>query len=107
MICLTDKGVNALLDDGVKIGAEAGIAVLTIGAGREAATTTAVGADVVTFQRSKGLFGGLSIEGAVLNQHQAENTAYHGKAFTPEQLVTTDIVGNRGADGLREALANF
>jgi len=107
MICLTEKGVNALLDDGVKIGASAGIAVLTIGAGRSAGTTTAVGADVVTFQRSKGLFGGLAVEGAVLNQHQAEDTAYHGKAFTPEELVKTDVVGNRHADGLREALANF
>ncbi|MGD9539029.1 MAG: lipid-binding SYLF domain-containing protein [Alphaproteobacteria bacterium] len=107
MICLTEKGVNALLDDGVNIGASAGIAVLTIGAGREASTTTAVGADVVTFARSKGLFGGLSIEGAVLNQHQAENTAYHGRALTPKELVTTDVVGNRGADALREALANF
>lgn len=107
MICLTEKGVNALLEDGVKIGAEAGIAVLTIGAGREAATTTAVGADVVTFARSKGLFGGLSIEGAVLTQRQASNTTYHGKSFSTRQLVTTDVKGNRGADALRQALAGF
>ena len=107
MICLTEKGVNALLSDGVKIGAEAGIAVLNIGAGREAATTTAVGADVVTFARSKGLFGGLSIEGAVLTQRQTSNTAYNGKSFSTRQLVTTDVKGNRGADALRQALANF
>ncbi len=107
MICLTEKGVTALLDDGVKLGAEAGIAVLTIGGAREAATTTAVGADVVTFARSKGLFGGLSIEGAVLGQDQASNTAYHGKSFSTRQLVTTDVKGNRGADGLRKALAGF
>lgn len=107
MVCLTEKGVNALLEDGVKLGAEAGIAVLTIGAGREASTTTAVGADVVTFARSKGLFGGLSIEGAVLTQDQAANTVYHGKTLSTKQLVTTDVKGNRGADGLREALAGF
>jgi len=107
MIVLTEKGLNALLHDGVKIGAEAGIAVLTIGAAREGSTTTAVGADVVTFARSKGLFAGLSIEGAVLSQNQAANTVYHGKAYTEQQLLTTDVKGNRGADGLRKALAEF
>lgn len=107
MICLTDKGLDALLEDQVKLGAEAGIAVLTIGGSREASTTTAVGADVVTFARSKGLFGGLSIEGAVLSQDQGANTAYHVKSFSTRQLVTTDVVGNRGADGLRAALTDF
>lgn len=107
MIYLTEKGVNALLEDKVKLGAEAGIAVLTIGGSREASTTTAVGADVVTFVRSKGLFGGLSVEGAVLSQSQASNTAYHVKSFSTLQLVTTDVIGNRGAYGLRNALAGF
>lgn len=107
MIVLTEKGMNALLHDGVKLGAEAGIAVFTIGAGREGSTTTAVGADVVTFARSKGLFAGLSIEGAVLSQDQAANTVYHGKAYTTKQLVTTDVKGNRAADELRKALGEF
>lgn len=107
MVVMTEKGTNALLTNGVKLGGEAGIALFTIGAGREGSTTTAVGADVVTFARSKGLFVGLSIEGAVLGQDQAANTAYHGKSFSTRQLVTTDIKGNRGADGLRKALAGF
>jgi lipid-binding SYLF domain-containing protein len=107
MMVLTEKGMNALLDDGVKLGGEAGIAVFSLGASREGSTTTGVGADVVTFARSKGLFAGLSIEGAVLSQDQAANTAYHGKTLTPQQLVTTDVKGNRGADGLRKVLAEF
>ncbi|MBM3481953.1 MAG: lipid-binding SYLF domain-containing protein [Alphaproteobacteria bacterium] len=107
MVVLTEKGMNALLHNGVKLGAEAGIAILTIGAGREGSTTTAVGADVVTFARSKGLFAGLSIEGAVLSQDQAANTVYHGKAYSTKQLVTTDVRGNRGADGLRSALGGY
>jgi lipid-binding SYLF domain-containing protein len=107
MVVMTEKGMQALLSDGVKLGGEAGIALFNIGAGREGSTTTAAGADVVTFARSLGLFVGLSVEGAVLSQDQAANTAYHGKSFSTHELVTTDVKGNRGADGLRKVLAGF
>jgi lipid-binding SYLF domain-containing protein len=107
MIVLTEKGVNALLTDKVKLGGEAGIAVLNIGAGREASTTTNMGADVVTFARSKGLYAGLSLEGAVLSLDNKANSAYHGKPLTARQLVQEDIQGNAQSDDLREALANF
>ena len=55
MLIMTEKGLNAVLDSQIKLGANAGIAVATIGAGIQGSTTTAVGADIVAFASSRGL----------------------------------------------------
>ena len=43
---MNDRALNALMSDEFKIGAEAGIAIVTIGAGAEASTTSAAGGDI-------------------------------------------------------------
>ena len=67
MMVLTEKGLNALLDSQIKLGANAGIAIATLGAGIQGSTTTAVGADIVAFSASRGLFGGVALEGSVMS----------------------------------------
>ena len=51
MLIMTEKGLNAVLDSQIKLGANAGIAVATLGAGIGGSTTTAVGADIVGLRR--------------------------------------------------------
>src|SRR5271169_6142280 len=58
MMILTEKGLNAVLDSQIKLGLNAGIAIATLGAGIGGSTTAAVGADIVAFSSSRGLFGG-------------------------------------------------
>ena len=53
-IVLTDRGLRALLDSQFKVGADAGIAIATIGAGVSGATTAALRADVVAFAQARG-----------------------------------------------------
>ena len=60
-IILTDRGLRALLDSQFKIGADAGVAIATIGAGVSGSTTAAFGADIVAFARSRGLYAGMSL----------------------------------------------
>ena len=52
MLIMTERGLNAVLDSQIKLGANAGIAVATLGAGVQGSTTTAVGADIVAFAAS-------------------------------------------------------
>lgn len=49
MLIMTEHGLNAILDSQIKLGANAGLAIATIGAGVQGSTTTAVGADIVAF----------------------------------------------------------
>ncbi len=67
MLIMTERGLNAVLDSQVKLGANASVAVATIGAGIQGSTTTAVGADIVAFAESRGLFGGVALEGSVMS----------------------------------------
>ncbi len=66
MMILTDKGLRAVMDDQFKIGADAGGVVVKWGGGVEGATTGAIGADIVGFSRSRGLYAGISLSGSVL-----------------------------------------
>lgn len=102
-IILTDKGMQAVLDDEFKIGANVGISIGAIGAGAEAATTTNVGNDIVAYSRNTGLFAGGSFEGSIIKPRKDWNAAVYGV-----DLAGTDgIVGRNQlvyADELKAAL---
>ncbi|MFL5256791.1 MAG: YSC84-related protein [Rhodopila sp.] len=107
MMILTEKGLNAVLDSQVKLGATAGIAVATVGAGIGGSTTAAVGADIVGFASSRGLFGGVALEGSVMSSDTEWNQFYYGTRFAARQLVMQMQGSNPGADPLRDLLTRF
>jgi lipid-binding SYLF domain-containing protein len=99
LVALTDRGVSALLSTSAKLGANASIAVGPIGAGLTGATAN-ISADIVSYSRNKGLYAGLSLEGAVVAVREALNTAYYGKSVNPTQILIQREVTNPQADGL-------
>jgi SH3 domain-containing YSC84-like protein 1 len=104
MLIMTERGLNAVLDSQLKLGANAGIAVATLGAGVQGSTTTAVGADIVAFAASRGLFGGVALEGSVMSAETGWNQSYYGQPLAARQLVMQMQGGNPGADPLRDVL---
>jgi len=99
LVALTDRGVASLLSTSAKLGADVGIAVGPVGAGAEAATAN-LSADLVSYSRSKGLFAGISLEGAVVAVRDALNNAYYGKEVTPTAILIQREVSNPQANGL-------
>ena len=104
LVALTDRGVSALLSTSGKLGANASIAVGPIGAGVSGATEN-ISADIVSYSRNKGLYAGVSVEGAVVAVREALDTAYYGKAVTPTQILIQREVSNPHAAGLIAAVA--
>lgn len=102
-LAMTDRGVTALLSDSVKLGGDVGIAVGPIGAGVDASTAN-LSADILTFSRSKGLYGGVSLEGSYVRVRQGWNSAYYGLNVTPTDILITRVVANRHAQGLLDML---
>jgi hypothetical protein len=96
----SERGKRALLSTEFKLGGDVSVAAGPTGAGAQAATT-----DVLAFSRTKGLFGGLTVEGAVIEPRAKWNAAYYGKAVTPEDILIKQNVRNGQADPLRRALA--
>jgi len=107
MMILTERGLNAVLDSQIKLGANASLAVATIGASIQGSTTTAVGADIVAIAASRGLFGGVALEGSVMSADTGWNQSYYGQSFAGRQLVIQMQGGNPGADPLRDVLTRL
>ncbi len=104
LIIMTAKGLELAMNDKVTLGADAKIAVGTIGGGAEAASTTNIDADIYAFAKAEGLFGGISLEGAVLIPDQDAHERYYGKRYTARQIIFDEVARNEDADGLRDAL---
>ncbi|HEY8614134.1 MAG TPA: lipid-binding SYLF domain-containing protein, partial [Roseomonas sp.] len=107
MLILTDKGLSAVMDSQIKLGADASIAVAAIGGGIAGATTTAVGADIVSYARTRGLYAGISLEGSLLSSRNDFNTGYYGRSVAARQIVVDMQAHNPAADSLRAVLMRF
>jgi SH3 domain-containing YSC84-like protein 1 len=106
LLAMTDRGVTTLLQNSVKLGADVGIAAGPYGAGAQAATAN-ISADILAFSRSKGLYGGISLDGAIIDVRDSLNKAYYDKPVTPTDILVKRDVSNPHADALRSSLAKF
>ena len=106
-IILTEKGFNAILDHKFKFGAEAGVTLVAVGIGIEGSSTAAVGADIVAYSSSAGLFAGASLEGSYLDADNDWNGLYYGPGANSKAIVVDRRYTNPGAEGLRRFLAKW
>jgi lipid-binding SYLF domain-containing protein len=79
VLAMTQKAIDSLLSSSFKLGGDASIALGPIGGGAKAnADIPSVTADFISFAKSKGLYAGLNLEGAVIAVRESLNDAYHG-----------------------------
>jgi lipid-binding SYLF domain-containing protein len=107
MMIETERGLSAIMDSQFKLGADASIAVATVGAGVEGATTAAFRADIVAFEHSRGLFAGASVQGSILATDTNANRLYYGQDLAARQIVMQMQANNPGADPLRAVLTRY
>ncbi len=100
MFIMTDRALNAVMQNRFKIGANAGIAVATLGSTVEGATTTNVGADIVVWASSSGAYAGISLDGTLIQPEPSTDSAYYGRSVTTAGVVLHHEVRNRGASSL-------
>jgi SH3 domain-containing YSC84-like protein 1 len=104
LVIMNRRALDKLLQDRVTLGADASVAAGAMGGSLQAGTTTNAGADIYTFASSKGLFGGLALEGGVLTPDQDDDRAYYGTDATTRDIVIDRRFKNPSADPLRNAL---
>ncbi len=89
LVVMHDKGVDAILNGKTKLGADAAAAAGPTGAqanGYNAADMKS--SDVLTYSRSKGLFAGVSLEGASMDADKEANQKLYGKEIGAKEVVT-------------------
>jgi SH3 domain-containing YSC84-like protein 1 len=89
-LIMTDKALNSLLSTSFKIGGDVSVAAGPVGVGTAAPVT----ADMIVYTRSKGLYGGLNMDGTVITVDQGRNQAYYGRPATPVDILITRSVSN-------------
>ena len=100
-LVMTDKGMNSLLASSVRLGGDASVAAGPVGAGANSDITT----DFVAFSRSKGVYGGLSLEGSVIDVADNWNRSYYGTGVLPSDILVRAAVHNPQADRLAAELS--
>jgi lipid-binding SYLF domain-containing protein len=95
-LVMTDKGMNSLLSPSFKIGGDASVAAGPVGAGAK----SDIVADLIAFSRSKGVYGGLNLDGTVVNTSDDWNQAYYGKKVMSTDILVRMDVHSKGADAL-------
>jgi SH3 domain-containing YSC84-like protein 1 len=86
-IVMNTGGVRKLLQTGVKLGADASAAAGPVGRTAEGATDIQMHAEILSYSRSRGLFAGLALNGAVLRTDHDANRRLYGRTFEPKQIL--------------------
>jgi SH3 domain-containing YSC84-like protein 1 len=102
---MSEKAMEQVMKSQFKLGADASIAVGPKGVGVEAATTGNFGADILSYAKTRGAFGGGSFEGSVIYGRDDWNAAYYGQKLPVQDIILHGKVSNSGAEALRSALA--
>src|SRR5688500_7729835 len=107
LLVMNDRGVKALLNSQVKLGGSASAAAGPKGRDVSASTDATLRAEILSYSRSRGLFAGVSLEGASLRPDDDASTQVYGRPSTARTIVTgTDILvpaaGRRFIDALEK-----
>ena len=85
---MSDRGARSLVNGSrITLGGKASVAAGPFGRSGEAATNLELKAEIYSYARSKGLFAGLSIEGARLAPNATDIKRYYGKGMTYQKLL--------------------
>ncbi|HYR52758.1 MAG TPA: lipid-binding SYLF domain-containing protein [Candidatus Dormibacteraeota bacterium] len=85
---MNEKGAHSLVTKSkFTLGGNATIAAGPLGRSGEAATDLNLNAEIYSYAKSKGLFAGISLEGASLRPNAKANQIYYGKAISPDQVL--------------------
>lgn len=87
LIFLTTDSINKILDQGLKLGADASVAAGPIGASKKNIFTS----DVYVYAQEKGLFAGVSIGGVVLSVNDEETMATYGNNMSTKSIINKHV----------------
>jgi SH3 domain-containing YSC84-like protein 1 len=107
-IVMNASGARKLVQDSVKLGAEASVAAGPVGRSAQGATDAQLHAEILSYSRSQGLFAGVSLDGAVLKQDRDDNEKLYGHKVSAKQILIEGTVPTpQAARGLVRTLTKY
>jgi len=107
-LVMNPEGMKKLVQDSVKLGAELSAAAGPVGRSADGATDAQLHAEILSYSRSRGLFAGASLNGAVYKQDEDDNQALYGRRVTAKEILIDGTVPSpRAAEGLDGTLTKY
>jgi lipid-binding SYLF domain-containing protein len=103
-----ERGLENLVSNQFKIGADASVAAGPVGRDAQAATDLQLRAQILSYSRARGLFAGVTINGSTIRQDVDANERFYGSRLTTRQIVFEGKAGSPEPVGAwREALVKY
>ena len=106
IIAMNDQGARSLVSNKVKLGADASVAAGPVGRTAEASTNASMKAQMLSYSRSRGVFGGVSLSGATLRPDGGANENLYGRKVTPQEIIAGKVTMPSEAEKLIGALTS-
>ena len=98
MVVMNDRGMQALLTNKFKLGADASVAAGPVGRHTEGSTDWKLRAEVLTYSRARGLFAGITFNGAVIKQDEDATGELYGRQVDFKTILTGSVQPPQSAE---------
>jgi len=110
LVINNQRGLEQLVKNQFKVGADAGVAAGPVGREASAATDIQMRAQILSYSRSRGLFAGVTLNGSTIRQDRDANERLYGVGYRTGQIVFEGMGAPTAADAVnnwRAALAKY
>lgn len=107
MLVMNERGAERLLSSKFTLGGDASVAAGPVGRSVTAQTDATMRAEILSWSRSRGVFAGVSLQGATLRQDDDANKGMYGKKSTNREIVMGDVAPPQDAAPLLAALNKY
>jgi SH3 domain-containing YSC84-like protein 1 len=105
MLVMNDQGLQHLLSSKFQLTGEGSVAAGPVGRHASAGTDWKMNTEMLTYSRSKGVFAGLTLEGAVVEQDNDSTHAIYGKHMMFRNILSGKATTPRSADAFLKAVS--
>src|SRR5690242_17742618 len=106
MLVMNDQGFQHLLSSKFELTGEGSVAAGPVGRHASAGTDWKMNTEVLTYSRSKGVFAGLTLEGAVVEQDNDSTHAIYGQNMKFRNILSGNVATPKSAEGFMKAVAD-
>jgi lipid-binding SYLF domain-containing protein len=107
MLFMNDRALQSLLSDKFKLGADASVAAGPVGRNASAGTDLKLNAEILSYSRAKGVFAGVSLNGAVVQADKSGDEAMYGPNVNRHDILDGKVAVPASAEPLLNEIGGY
>jgi len=107
LLVMNESGKRKLLESKFTLGADVAAAAGPVGRSGQAQTDAQMTAGILSYSRSRGVFAGISLEGATLRADQESNRMLYGGGVGPRDILSGRVAAPEGVQPLISTLERY